>query len=515
MKNSENKKNPDWTKTLVDASTNLFKISFGILEENYKSYKVRTLPLMWITLWCLSFFYININNIDLIIFSKIHFFKYIFKYPAVYSLYTILGFLGGFIIWGLVKSIQLQNFKKAVVRAFENAGIKTILGDLPVFVSQKCLDAEVSELKFFKNGVPFEKFTAGSGSLESTFHCIDDIYQDLKNPSFVTIRYANTPLTNMVEFRNIPSLPKGEFPIGKARSTWITSSFTETPHILIGGTTRFGKSSFIRSLVLYNLMNDPSVEFWQIDLKEGIEANTFAKAQRCRCANDGKRGVEFLKEADQLITERLQFFKANNCLSIEELLKKKKITWSEEIKSLEDLKRVVIIIDEAALFYLSILHSTMNFDPKAARILTQKIGATGRAVGVHLILAAQRPDAHSIDMGIKTHMSGRLAFTMSDGASSMTILDSHRATKLPTIKGRAIWMGVYDPVELQVPYISNEDTLKILKEKNLLKTNVNTKAQGDNSAASIMVLADSKKVEEVADDSTSSTPATNSEVDKT
>jgi hypothetical protein len=514
MKNSENKKNPDWTKTLVDAATNLFRASCGIIEENYKSYKVGTLPLMWITLWCLSFFYININNIDLIIFSKIHFFKYIFKYPAVYSVYTVLGFLAGFIAWGLMKSMQLQTFKRAIVRAFENAQVKTVLGDFPVFISHKSLDAEVSEIKFFKNGVPLEKFTSGQGSLESTFHCIDNIYQDPKNPSFVTIRYANTPLTNMVDFKEIPTLSKGEFPIGKSRSTWITSSFTETPHILIGGTSRYGKSSFIRSLILYNLIHDHNVEFWQIDLKEGIEANTFAKAERCRCANDGKRGVEFLKEADQLITERLQFFKANNCLSIEELLKQKKITWSEEIKSLNDLKRVVIIIDEAALFYLTILHSSMNFDPKAARILTQKIGATGRAVGVHLILAAQRPDAHSIDMGIKTHMSGRLAFVMSDGASSMTILDSHRATKLPNIRGRAIWMGIYDPIELQVPYISNEDTFKLLKEKNLLKTNTNNSTvltvEPATSGSACSTITTDEKVELA-----SGVPAADSEVDKT
>jgi len=93
----------------------------------------------------------------------------------------------------------------------------------------------------------------------------------------------------------------------------------------------------------------------------------------------------------------------------------------------------------------------------------QELGAKGRAAGVSIILATQRPDRYTIDMNIKTHMSGRIAFVMSDAASSMTILDNGDAAKLLRIPGRALWSTGLEQTEMQVPYVTGEEARDLLK----------------------------------------------------
>jgi hypothetical protein len=75
-------------------------------------------------------------------------------------------------------------------------------------------------------------------------------------------------------------------------------------------------------------------------------------------------------------------------------------------------------------------------------------------------------------------------------------------------------MGIYDPIELQVPYISNEDTFKLLKEKNLLKKNTNNSiVLTVEPATSDSVSSETTTDEKV--ESASGVPAADSEVDKT
>lgn len=92
-----------------------------------------------------------------------------------------------------------------------------------------------------------------------------------------------------------------------------------------------------------------------------------------------------------------------------------------------------------------------------------KIAAQGRAVGIHLIIATQRPDVRAVDGQIKANLSGMLAFQMPNHASSMTILDNTRAAHLPKIGGRAIWKTGLEMVELQTPFLTFEEATKLLE----------------------------------------------------
>jgi hypothetical protein len=126
--------------------------------------------------------------------------------------------------------------------------------------------------------------------------------------------------------------------------------------------------------------------------------------------------------------------------------------------------REVVIVDECSDLFLRCPHITQE-DMKTSREVLSRISRMGRAVGIHLILATQRPDAAAIDSQVKSNLSGVIAFRAANLATSMTILGNARATELPAeIKGRAIWRADGEYFEVQTPHLSAERASSILSQ---------------------------------------------------
>ena len=118
-------------------------------------------------------------------------------------------------------------------------------------------------------------------------------------------------------------------------------------------------------------------------------------------------------------------------------------------------------MDEAAEIFLGGHHAT-NSELSVARKSISQIARQGRAVGVHLVMATQRPDAKAIDSQVKTNLTGIVCFQMPNNVSSITVIDSGRATHLPSIPGRAIWKNGGKVVELQTPHLPVEEAKRRL-----------------------------------------------------
>ena len=105
----------------------------------------------------------------------------------------------------------------------------------------------------------------------------------------------------------------------------------------------------------------------------------------------------------------------------------------------EELHRIVVILDETSM----ILDTTgRDKDGKAVvASITNKllaIGRLGRALGIHLLVATQRPDVGSVPGSLKAQLDGRICGHTADAQSSIVILDDGSAAKLPAIPGRFI-----------------------------------------------------------------------------
>ncbi len=120
----------------------------------------------------------------------------------------------------------------------------------------------------------------------------------------------------------------------------------------------------------------------------------------------------------------------------------------------ETLPYLVIVVDELA--------DLMMTAPKEVEASILRLAQMSRATGMHLILATQRPSVDILTSLIKVNIPARLAFAVTSGFDSRTILDTHGAERLIG-QGDALFYqpGLVKPVRLQVPYLSEEEVTRI------------------------------------------------------
>ncbi len=239
------------------------------------------------------------------------------------------------------------------------------------------------------------------------------------------------------------------------------------PHLLVAGTTGSGKSVCINSMItsiLYRAKPD-EVKFIMVDPKR-VELSIYNNIPHLLTpiVTEAKKACRALKWAVTEMDRRYSLFAdvgVRDIDSYNKLVEKKK----EESKTeeelinripLEKVPLIVIVIDELA--DLMMVARADNED------MITRLAQMARAVGLHLVLATQRPSVDVITGLIKANFPSRIAFQVSSKVDSRTILDGMGAEAL---LGRGDMLfspgGTPKPIRLQGTYISN-DEIQIITE---------------------------------------------------
>jgi S-DNA-T family DNA segregation ATPase FtsK/SpoIIIE len=240
------------------------------------------------------------------------------------------------------------------------------------------------------------------------------------------------------------------------------------PHCLIAGTTGSGKSVCINTIIMsiMYLQRPDRVKMILVDPKV-VEMAPFKDIPHLMCPviNDTGRATSVLEWACEKMDERYEFLaeagvrniKDYNKLPQEELIERfKPGTPEEEAKIPKVLPYIVIIIDELA--------DLMMTSGKEVESFIVRLAQKSRAVGIHLILATQRPAATVVTGLIKSNMPTRIAFRVQSRMDSRIVLDQNGADLLLG-QGDMLFMppGASKPIRSQGTFIDDKEIRESVK----------------------------------------------------
>ena len=284
-------------------------------------------------------------------------------------------------------------------------------------------------------------------------------------PNKENVMVAFRELIESKEFQESKS--KISFAVGKDISgkTKVTD-IAKMPHLLIAGATGSGKSVCINTIIMSILYKaDPSeVKLLMIDPKV-VELSVYNGIPHLMIpvVTDPKKASGALHWAVTEMTDRYEKFAQANVREINGYnAKVDSIEVPEGQERPQKMPQIVIIVDELA----DLMMVASNDVEEAICRLAQ----LARAAGIHLVIATQRPSVNVITGLIKANMPSRIAFAVTSGVDSRTILDMNGAEKLLG-KGDMLFdpQGAPKPIRVQGAFVSDEevsDVVEYIKEHN-------------------------------------------------
>lgn len=234
----------------------------------------------------------------------------------------------------------------------------------------------------------------------------------------------------------------------------------ELPHMLIAGATGAGKSCCINSLIISLLYkaSPEEVRLIMVDPKR-VELSVYSGIPHLMLDEiicDVDKAIRALNWAITEMQRRIEYLSNLKYRDIDEY------NQNCEKEGYEKMPRIVVIVDELA--------DLMAQGKKAVEDAINRIARLARAVGIHLILATQRPSVDVVSGTIKNNLPSRVAFKVTSGPDSRTILDAGGAEKLLG-NGDLFYMTpkIANPIRMQGAFISNSEVKSVvdfIKEHN-------------------------------------------------
>ena len=269
------------------------------------------------------------------------------------------------------------------------------------------------------------------------------------------------PFRDLVDAPEFKSFPANLiFTVGKdIGGKTVYADIAKMPHLLIAGATGSGKSVCINTIIMGILYkaHPEDVKMIMIDPKV-VELSVYNGIPHLLIpvVTDPKKAAAALHWGVAEMTERYKKFADLNVRDLKGYNKKVESLRASDPEAPEKLPQILIIVDELA--------DLMMVSPGEVEESICRLAQLARACGIHLIIATQRPSVDVITGLIKANMPSRVAFAVSSGVDSRTILDMVGAEKLLG-KGDMLFypQGYPKPARIQGPFVSDDEVSRVVE----------------------------------------------------
>lgn len=298
-----------------------------------------------------------------------------------------------------------------------------------------------------------DKFKSSHDDLESGFNQQIESISRGRSPKYIQIILNTKSLPKKFDYSEVREdcTKPCHFILGESRSGLLTQDIRKLPHMLIAGTTNFGKSNFFKQVLLNLLQNTDHIQMHLIDLKGGLEMKAFKDLPNVNFVSDIDGALTTLRNIKQEMDNRFDYLY--------------KVGHTSIVPKRDKKDRIVLAIDEASVLYMKSYAKTDDGKKTLeARKITDELAKLARAAGINIVIATQKVTKETLDTHIRENMSGRVSFKANDNAASMTIIGNTMATDLPAIPGRAIFHFGSDYEEFQAPLLADKDLEKSVSD---------------------------------------------------
>lgn len=299
-------------------------------------------------------------------------------------------------------------------------GFVNSVGEAPLLLS-KSIDknnSKIITLEFKTFGIPLSEWADNQDRIESALNIhIDEIYEG-KNCRSVIVKCVDgeNRLSDFIEWsENMLSKECFEIVLGEGYSGRVSVNISKIPHMLIGGSTGSGKSILLK-LVLMQCVKK-GAKIYIADFKGGVDfPNVWHK--KCCLLTDEETLLKVLIDVTTELKRRKQILRNAAFANIDEYNRNTE----------KKLQRIIFACDEIA----EVLDKTGLSKQQKDEILKIEselsiIARQGRAFGIHLVLATQRPDAAILNGQIRNNIDTRIC-GRADNVLSQIILDNTDAS---------------------------------------------------------------------------------------
>ncbi len=357
---------------------------------------------------------------------------------------------------------QLQETALQLQQILKNFGVNVTISDVSCGPSvtryelQPELGVKVSKIVNLADDIKLN-LAAADIRIEAPIPGKAAVGIEVPNKENVMVRFRE--MIEAKEFQNHPSSIC--FTAGKdIGGQVVVADIAKMPHLLIAGATGSGKSVCINTIIMSILYkaNPEDVKLILIDPKV-VELSVYNGIPHLfiPVVTDPKKAAGALHWAVAEMTDRYQKFADYQVRDLKGYNQK-----VEAIKDVEDdtkpgkLPQIVIVVDELA--------DLMMVAPGDVEDAICRLAQLARAAGIHLIIATQRPSVDVITGLIKANMPSRIAFSVSSGVDSRTILDMNGAEKLLGNGDMLFYpQGYQKPLRVQGPFVSDLEVEKVVE----------------------------------------------------